>query len=86
MDTLFFWASKLLWALISPDSLLLILLLCSAVLLHLQPNGWLFKAGRRLLTLTCVLALLVAYYLSGRTDRLLPDGSTHCLTDSISAR
>jgi uncharacterized SAM-binding protein YcdF (DUF218 family) len=61
MDTLFFWASKLLWALISPDSLLLILLLCGAVLLHLQPNSWLFKAGRRLLTLTCVLALLLAF-------------------------
>lgn len=56
MDTLFFLASKVLWALASPDSLLLILLLTSGLLLILH-RPWL---GHRLLALTCALAVLVA--------------------------
>ncbi len=166
MDTLFFWASKLLWALISPDSLLLILLLCGAVrstpLAAVPGNrpkpmmppsvsmplsvwhgatrmrdwcsqtaaavwprglqggglsagtvagGWsrgaqaadrepvaqhrrkyVLQQGAvaahllELRTASKEWLSLVAYYLSGRTDRLLPDESTHCLTDSINAR
>jgi uncharacterized SAM-binding protein YcdF (DUF218 family) len=61
MDTLFFWASKLVWALISPDSLLVILLASGTVLLFLPSHPFLYKLGRRILALTCALALLVAF-------------------------
>ncbi|MES3006952.1 MAG: YdcF family protein [Pseudomonadota bacterium] len=61
MDTLFFWASKLVWALISPDSLLVILLVSSAVLLHLKQHSLLHTLGRRILTLTCVLTVVVTF-------------------------
>ncbi|MCP5356845.1 MAG: YdcF family protein [Pseudomonadales bacterium] len=57
MDTVFFWASKLVWALISPDSLLLILLLTAYGLILLG----LRRSGRLLLGVTCLLALLVAW-------------------------
>ncbi|MDP2142368.1 MAG: YdcF family protein [Gammaproteobacteria bacterium] len=57
MDTLFFLSSKILWALVSPDSLLLILLVASWLLLALGLSRW----GRHLLTITCAAALLVAF-------------------------
>ena len=61
MDTLFFWASKLVWALISPDSLLVILLVTGTLLLSLPAYPFLQKLGRRTLVLTSVLTLLVAF-------------------------
>lgn len=56
MDTVFFWASKLIWALISPDSLLLILLLSAYGLILLGRH----RGGRLLLGSTCLLGLLIA--------------------------
>ncbi len=56
MDSVFFWASKIMWALISPDSLLLILLLTAYFLLLL---GW-RRSGRTLLGACCLAALSVA--------------------------
>lgn len=56
MDTLFFLASKVLWAVASPDSLLLILLLTSGLLLILNRT----RLGQWLLALVCALAVLVA--------------------------
>lgn len=57
MDTLFFWASKLIWALISPDSLLLILLLAACVLILLG----LRRVGRLLLGLCALMMLVIAW-------------------------
>lgn len=56
MDSAFFWASKILWTLISPDTLFL-LLLCSAYLMLLL--GW-RRGGKFLLGISCLSALLVA--------------------------
>ena len=57
MDTLFFWLSKLAWILISPDSLLLILILSSCALLYLGKD----KIAKPLLGLTCVFLGLIAF-------------------------
>ena len=57
MDTLFFWVSKLVWLLISPDSLLLLLVV----------GGWLClafkwqKLGRRLVSLAALVLLLIGF-------------------------
>lgn len=56
MDSIFFWVSKLLWALISPDSLLLLLLLCAYLLLLLGQR----RTGRFLLGFSCLTVLLIA--------------------------
>ncbi|UCH48506.1 MAG: YdcF family protein [Betaproteobacteria bacterium] len=56
MDTLFFWLSKLIWLIISPDSLLLILLLLSFALLLLGKD----RAGTKLLGFVCAVLLIVA--------------------------
>lgn len=58
MDTLFFWASKIVWAFISPDSLLLILLLSATVMLFTQRHKW----GRRLLAITCTALAFIAFF------------------------
>lgn len=58
MDTLFFWASKLIWALISPDSLLLILLLAAYALILFG----LRRAGRLLLGLCVLMTLIIACF------------------------
>lgn len=56
MDTLFFWASKLIWALISPDSLLLLLMLAAWLLLRMgMPRG-----ARAVLGFTCLVTLTIA--------------------------
>lgn len=57
MDTLFFWLSKLIWLIISPDSLLLILILLSFALLFFGMQ----RAGRRLLGFICVVLLVIAF-------------------------
>ncbi len=56
MDSIFFWASKILWALVSPDSLFVILLLSAYFLLLF---GW-RRSGRTLLGLCCLGALVIA--------------------------
>jgi len=56
MDTLFFWASKLVWALISPDSLLLLLLLGGFALLLFGA----VRYAKLLLGIACGYALAVA--------------------------
>lgn len=57
MDTVFFWISKLVWLVISPDSLLFLLVvggwLC--LVLHWQ------KMGRRLIALAALLFLLIGF-------------------------
>lgn len=58
MDTAFFLASKIIWALISPDSLIVILGIAAWLALVM---GW-NKLGRRLLSL-CVLLLVVIGFL-----------------------
>ena len=57
MDTFFFWLSKLVWLVISPDSLLLILILVSFALLFFGMQ----RAGRRLLGFVCVVLLVIAF-------------------------
>lgn len=57
MDTAFFWASKLFWAVASPDSLLLILFLAAWALLMLGMQ----RVGRRVLAAGCLLLLLIAF-------------------------
>lgn len=57
MDTLFFLASKIVWALISPDSLIVLLALGAWLALML---GW-QKLSRRLLGLCTLLLLLIAF-------------------------
>lgn len=58
MDTLFFWASKLIWALISPDSLLLLLWLGGFALLLLGA----VRYAKILLGCAAGLALAVAFF------------------------
>ncbi len=58
MDSVFFLASKIIWALISPDSLIVILGIAAWLALVV---GW-QKLGRRLLSL-CVLLLIVIGFL-----------------------
>jgi len=57
MDTFFFWTSKLVWMLISPDSL--IMLLALAAWLSLLP-GW-HKLSRRLLGACTLLLVSIAF-------------------------
>lgn len=56
MDTLFFWSSKLVWALISPDSVLLLLWLGGFVMLLVGA----MRCARLLLGCACGFALAVA--------------------------
>ena len=45
MDTFFFWLSKLVWLIISPDSLLVILVIISLIFLWKNSPGWDIAAG-----------------------------------------
>lgn len=58
MDTLFFYISKLIWLLVSPDSLLLILLILSLVLLYIGK----IKQAKTLLATISLLLLLIALF------------------------
>jgi uncharacterized SAM-binding protein YcdF (DUF218 family) len=58
MDTLFFWLSKLVWIVIAPDSLLLVLILASSILIFAGKD----RIGKRLLGTSCVLLLIVALF------------------------
>lgn len=57
MDTLFFYLSKIVWAMLSPDSFLLYLLLAGVLCLFLQK----LRPAKVLLYLTAVLLLLIAF-------------------------
>jgi len=57
MDTLFFWASKLIWALISPDSLLLILMLAAWLLLRVGMR----RSASAVLGISCLATLAIAF-------------------------
>lgn len=56
MDTFFFWLSKLIWMIISPDSLLLILILLSFGLLLMGKE----RIGTKLLGFVCAVLLIIA--------------------------
>jgi uncharacterized SAM-binding protein YcdF (DUF218 family) len=56
MDTLFFWASKIIWALISPDNLLLFLFVLATLLLSTRWRDW----GHRLLIICCTGLAIIA--------------------------
>lgn len=58
MDTLFFWASKIIWAFLSPDSLLLILLLLGTVALFTRWRKW----GQHILVASCTVLALIAVF------------------------
>jgi uncharacterized SAM-binding protein YcdF (DUF218 family) len=58
MDTLFFWLSKLIWLLISPDSLLIILILLSFALLMLRRE----QGAKKLLGVACAILLAIALF------------------------
>jgi uncharacterized SAM-binding protein YcdF (DUF218 family) len=58
MDDLFFYASKLIWLLISPDSLFLILMVIALLLLYTGRQMW----GRRLLTVLTLALIAVAVF------------------------
>ena len=57
MDTLFFYLSKLIWALISPDSLLLILALIALFFIFLEK----YNLAKKLLTGTSILLVIIAF-------------------------
>ena len=58
METLFFWLSKLVWIVIAPDSLLLVLILASSILIFAGKD----RIGKRLLGVSCVLLVMVALF------------------------
>ena len=58
MDTLFFYTSKLIWLLFSPDSLLLILIIVSLALLYFGKN----KLAKLTLSITSLLLILIALF------------------------
>lgn len=61
MDTLFFYISKLIWLLISPDSLLLILIIFSLVLLYFGKT----QLAKTTLTITTLLLIVIALFPTG---------------------
>ena len=58
MDSLFFWLSKLIWLLISPDSLLLIIILSSFVFLYLGKQ----LIAKRLLAIACSFLIIITFF------------------------
>ena len=58
MDTLFFLTSKIVWLLISPDSLLVLLILTTLVFLYIGK----LKIAKMLLTVTSTLLIIVAFF------------------------
>ncbi|UCD67404.1 MAG: YdcF family protein [Betaproteobacteria bacterium] len=56
MDTLFFWLSKVAWTIISPDSLLLILILLSTALLFVGKT----RSAKKLLAAISAILLVIA--------------------------
>ncbi len=58
MDTLFFYLSKLLWLIISPDSLLLLLIILSLILFYIGKN----KLAKKMLSITSGILLFIAFF------------------------
>jgi uncharacterized SAM-binding protein YcdF (DUF218 family) len=58
MDTLFFFLSKLIWLLISPDSLLLILILVALVFLYLGKQ----QLAKKTLSIVSGLLIIIAFF------------------------
>lgn len=58
MDTLFFYISKIIWLLVSPDSLLLILTIISLVLLYIGK----IQLAKKTLTITSFLFIIIALF------------------------
>ena len=58
MDTLFFYISKLIWLIVSPDSLLLLLFIISTILLYVGKH----KLGKILLSTTSAALIIIAFY------------------------
>jgi len=58
MDTLFFYISKIIWLLISPDSLLLILIILSIVLLYIGKQ----QQAKILLSTVTILLIIIALF------------------------
>ena len=58
MDTLFFYVSKLVWLLFSPDSLLLILIILNLALLYLGK----IKYAKRLLTTISLILIIISLF------------------------
>ena len=80
MDTLFFFVSKIIWIIVSPDSLLLILIIFSLVLLYLDKQ----KQAKILLSIVSGLLILISFFPIGewllypletrfQTNPVLPD-------------
>lgn len=58
MDSIFFWLSKIAWLLLSPDILLLILILCTWLLLRLGS----YPLAKKIHTFVAVACLLIAFF------------------------
>jgi uncharacterized SAM-binding protein YcdF (DUF218 family) len=58
MDNIFFYASKLIWLFVSPDSLLLLFILVSLVLFYIGKH----KLAKYLLSVTSGLFLIIAFF------------------------
>lgn len=58
MDTLFFYISKLIWLLVSPDSLLLVLFILSLVLLYIGKQ----KLAKLILSTASGLLIIIAFF------------------------
>ncbi len=80
MDTLFFFVSKIIWIVFSPDSLLLILIVFSLVLLYMDKR----KQAKILLSIVSGLLILISFFPIGewllyplesrfQTNPVLPD-------------
>ena len=62
MDTIFFYLSKIIWAFISPDNLLLILILATLTLLFLKK----YKTATKLLTFISIILIIIAFLPVGK--------------------
>ena len=60
MDSVFFWISKLVWLVLSPDSLLLILLIVVWVLLWRGSHKWAKRVLGMVVAVLAVMALFPA--------------------------
>ena len=58
MDTLFFYISKIIWLFISPDSLLLLLIIFSLALLYIGKE----KAAKKILTIVTLLLVIITLF------------------------
>lgn len=58
MDTLFFYFSKIIWLFVSPDSLLLLLIILSLVLFYIGKE----KYANKILTTASILLIIIAFF------------------------